>query len=77
MILLYGLMGNVSVYSWCFTFTFTMSTTSQPNFDALLKNIEEATAELREAIRSFRDTVAEEADTDHASQLTQRISGNS
>lgn len=52
----------------------SMSSPSQPDFDAVLQQIEQAAADLRAAIKSYQVTLIADADEQEAEQLTKRIS---
>lgn len=51
-----------------------MSSPSQPDFDAVLRQIEQAAADLRTAIKDYQMTVISSADEQEADELNKRIS---
>ncbi len=52
----------------------SMSSPSQPDFDAVLRQIEQAAADLRTAIKDYQMTVISSADEQEADELNKRIS---
>ncbi len=51
-----------------------MSSPSQPDFDAVLRQIEQSAVDLRKAITTYQMTVISDADLQETAGLNQRIS---
>lgn len=52
-----------------------MSSPSQPDFEALIAQIEQGAAELRKAIHSYQTIAAADTDLTEAEDLSRQISG--